>query len=223
MRTRGRRWFLAGPQGWSPGLYEAFFARTRWGRSLRTAEQDAIKAALSPYLKAGSAALEIGPGTGAYTGWLASRCSRVDAREPSPSMRGYLRRRALRENWPGVKIADGALPYDLRLNRTYDAVLAVGVLNYVPDLAAALSAIAHSVGPAGVVVINVPTAARAAGVRYELIELLGRRRIYRRNPADVAHAAQHAGLRIDLGPLRAGVTDVYRLRGQPHEADPDPE
>ena len=56
VRTRGRRWFLAGAQGWSPGLYEAFFARTRWGRSLRTAEQDAIRAALSPYLEPGSAA-----------------------------------------------------------------------------------------------------------------------------------------------------------------------
>ena len=215
MRTPRTRWLLAGPWGWSPELYEAFFARTRWGRSLRGAERGTIVAALSPFLERGSEALEIGPGTGAYTGWLASCCRRVDAREPSPHMRDYLRRRAQRERWLTVQIADGELPHDLHLHRTYDVVLSVGVLNYVSDLAAALSAVALALRPRGVVVINVPTAARASGARYALIELAGRRRVYRRDVTEVVSAAREAGLRVDAGPCAAGVTDVYRLRRPP--------
>lgn len=222
MSRRLPRWLLPGPAGWSPRLYEAFFARTGWGRSIRATEQDAIFTALRGGVRsARGAALEIGAGTGAYTAALARCCDVVDVREPSPAMRRYLQRRADRGSWPGVRIAAGELPHDLGLQRRYDIVVCIGVLNYVPQLDAALTAIAAAVRDDGIVVLNTPTAARVAGARYQFVELLGRRRIHRRDRGEVSVAAQRAGLRIEGGPWPAGVTDVYRLRPAPHAtADP---
>jgi SAM-dependent methyltransferase len=95
---------------------------------------------------------------------------------------------------------------------TFAVVLAVGVLNYVPDLGRALRSMANALAPDGVVIINVPTAERAAGTRYRRLELLGRRRIWCRTRAEVEGAARRAGLRLDAGPRTAGVTDLYVLR-----------
>lgn len=65
----------------------------------------------------------------------------------------------------------------------------------------------------------VPTAERIAGAHYRAIELVGRRRVYRRTHADVDAAARRAGLRIDPGPSPAGVSDLYVLRDRSAEQD----
>jgi SAM-dependent methyltransferase len=207
-----RVWFLDGGHGWSPRLYEGFFTRTPWGRKLRESEAQAIVRALRAYGTAGRHVLEIGAGTGAYTDLLARTGAQVEVREPSPAMRSYLRTRARRGWWESVRIEDGRLPGPLGVSSTFAIVLAVGVLNYVPDLGWALRSMAHALDPGGVVIINVPTAERPAGSRYRTLELLGRRRVWCRTWAEIESAARRAGLRVDVGPHQAGVTDLYVLR-----------
>ena len=205
-------WFLDGGRGWSPRLYEGFFTRTRWGRRLRESEARVIVRALRAYGTAGRHVLEIGAGTGAYTDLLARTGAQVEVREPSPAMRSYLRTRAHNGWWESVLIEDGRLPGPLGVSSTFAVVLAVGVLNYVPDLGQALRSMANALASDGVMIINVPTAERAAELRYRTLELLGRRRIWCRTRAEVEVAARRAGLRLDAGPREAGVTDLYVLR-----------
>jgi SAM-dependent methyltransferase len=211
-RGRPDRWLLPDRRGWRPGLYEGFFTRTRWGRSLRRDELATIRVALAGCELRGRPVLEIGAGTGTYTEVLVRAGALVDVREPSRSMRSYLSRRADRDRWESVSIGDGGLPADLRVHSRFAVVLAIGVLNYLPELAAALTAMARVLETDGVVVVNVPTAERPAGGRYRRIERLGRRRVFCRDRDEVACCARAAGLRVDHGPLPAGVTDVYVLR-----------
>ncbi|MDT7745534.1 MAG: hypothetical protein QOE59_4612, partial [Actinomycetota bacterium] len=199
-------WFLDGGRGWSPRLYEGFFTRIPWGRRLRESEAQVIVRAVRAQGVAGRHVLEIGAGTGAYTDLLVRMGAQVEVREPSPAMRSYLRARARRGRWRSVGIEHGSLPGPLGVSWTFAVVLAVGVLNYVPDLGRALRSMANALAPDGVVIINVPTAERAAGTRYRRLELLGRRRIWCRTRAEVEGAARRAGLRLDAGPRTAGVT-----------------
>lgn len=215
IRPATRHWFLPGPRGWRPALYEGFFAHTRWGRSLRESETVPIEQALRSQGVAGLSVLEIGAGTGAYTQLLTTMGARVDVREPSPEMRTYLRTQAHRAGWDTVTIGDGCLPADLRVSSTYAVILAVGVLNYVEDLETALRSMARVLHPDGAMILNVPTAERVAGPRYRALEFLGRRRVYCRTRTDFDAAARRADLRIDAGPSPAGVTDLYVLRGRP--------
>jgi SAM-dependent methyltransferase len=211
-RLTGVRWLQSGPSGWWPRVYEGFFTRTRWGRSLRDVEARPIVEALRAHGVEGRRVLEIGAGTGAYTDLLVRSGARVEVREPSPSMRRYLARRATREWWDSVEIGSGALPADLAAGSGFAVVLAVGVLNYVAELGEALDALARAVGPDGVIIVNVPTADRRAGSWYRAIEFLGRRRVHCRTRTQVETAARRAGLALDLGHRPAGVTDVYVLR-----------
>jgi SAM-dependent methyltransferase len=211
-RRAARAWFVDGGSGWWPCLYEGFFTRTAWGRRLRETEAHAIVRALRAHGVAGRHVLEIGAGTGAYTDLLVRSGAQVEVREPSPAMRSYLRARAHRGGWGSVAIEDGELPGPLAVSSTFAIVLAVGVLNYVPDLEQALRTMADALDPDGVVIVNVPTAQRPAGTRYRALEQVGRRRIWCRTRAEIEQAARRAGLRLAAGPHEAGVTDLYILR-----------
>jgi SAM-dependent methyltransferase len=206
------RWFLPGASGWWPGFYEGFFTRTRWGQALRRAEIVPIVRTLYDHGVRDRTVLEIGAGTGTYTSVLARAGASVEIREPSAAMRSYLVGRATREAWTAVRISDGGLPTNLRVSSRFPLVLAVGVLNYVPDLAPALDAMARALDEDGIVVVNVPTAERPSGTRNRVIERLGRRRVYLRSRRDVEFAARRAGLRLAAEPCPAGVTDLYVLR-----------
>ena len=208
----GARWLLPSQRGWSPRLYEGFFTRTRWGRSLRREEAATIGAALLGCELQGRPVLEIGAGTGTYTDVLVRAGALVEVREPSAAMRSYLSARARREQWTSVRIGDGGLPADLRVSSRFALVLAIGVLNYLPDLGTALTTMARILDRDGAIIVNVPTAERSVGARYRRIELLGGRRVFCRGRNEVESAARHAGLHVAHGPLRAGVTDVYHLR-----------
>lgn len=215
-RRAARAWFLDGGSGWSPRLYEGFFTRTAWGRGLRESEAHVVVRALRACGVTGRHVLEIGAGTGAYTDLLVRSGAQVEVREPSPAMRAYLRARAHRGGWGSVAIEDGELPGPLAVSSTFAIVLAIGVLNYVPDLEQALRTMADALDPDGVVIVNLPTAERPAGTRYRALEQMGRRRIRCRSRAEVESAARRAGLRLDAGPREAGVTDLYVLRPAHH-------
>lgn len=208
-----------------PRLYEGFFTRTRWGRRLRESEAHPIVRALRAHGVAARQVLEIGAGTGAYTDLLVRMGAQVEVREPSPAMRSSLHTRARHRGWTTVRIEDGRLPGPLAVSSTFALVLAIGVLNYVPDLEQALRSMATALEPDGVVIINVPTAERSTGTRYRTLELLGRRRVWCRTRAEVEVAARRAGLRLASEPREAGVTDLYVLRprrpGAPAPADPE--
>ncbi|WP_018333378.1 class I SAM-dependent methyltransferase [Actinomycetospora chiangmaiensis] len=213
-------WFITSADGWQPRLYETFFAWVPWGRRLRRQETQPISAVLDEYVAPGTRVLEIGPGTGAYTGLLADAGVAVEVREPSPSMRDFLVRRAARKQWANVVVADGCLPRPLNVEVRHELVIAIGVLNYIDDLGAAFAAMNEALEPHGAIVCNVPTGERAAGARYRFIERLGRRRVYRRTRSEVARTARSCNLEPTAGPIPAGVTDLYVLTPLRPSIDP---
>ena len=118
--------------------------------------QAAVAHALDGLAQASDRVLEVGSGTGAHTLGLARRCRAVVAVDASAEMVAYLERRLGREGISNVDTRPGRLPDDLPAGGGYDGVLAVGVLNYPPDLAAALRALARTLRPGGWAVVTVP-------------------------------------------------------------------
>lgn len=202
------RWFWSDGEAWSPSLYEWFFQRTPPGRRFRAREQRAVVDMLTSRLCAGQTVLEVGSGTGHYTTLLDDLGARVVARDASEEMVDYLRRRWERERRSGTVVAPGWLPDRLDVERSFDGVLAVGVLNYVEDLGACLDAFARLLTPGGWAVLTVPPDDRS-GRRYRLVERAGRRRIHLRSAEEVTAAAERAGLKVDVAPTVVGVMAVY--------------
>lgn len=203
-------WFWANGEAWSPSLYEWWFRRTNTGRRLRSTEQQAVVDALELGLRPGQRVLEVGSGTGNYTTLLDDLGARVVARDASETMVRYLRDRLAHEGRTGqTEVEVGRLPHDVRAEGPFDGMLAVGVLNYVEDLAGCLRTFAGLLAPGGWAVFTVPPDNRS-GRRYQRVERLGRRRIYLRSAEEIAAAAKDAGLVIDREPTVASMMAVYR-------------
>jgi SAM-dependent methyltransferase len=192
---RGRRsWFIADTAGWHPELYERWFTWNPMQAALRRREQAAVLAAMDGWPQKSDRVLEVGCGTGAYTLELARRCGRVVAVDASTDMLGYLDRRLRREGVSNVETRAGTLPDRLPADGAYDGVLAVGVLNYLPDLDGALRALAATLRPGGWAVVTVPLRS-PGGWLYRAGEALTRRRVALRSEAAVRAAAVQVGLR----------------------------
>lgn len=161
--------------------------------ALRRREQAAIVRALDGLAQASDRVLEVGSGTGAHTLGLARRCRAVVAVDASDEMVAYLERRLGREGISNVDARPGTLPDGLPVDGGYDGVLAVGVLNYLPDLEAALRALARTLRPGGWAVVTVPRNS-PGGWLYRAGEALTRRRVSLRTEAAVRAAAVRAGL-----------------------------
>lgn len=203
------RWLLPGDSAWFPNLFELYFRYVSSGIDARTSEQRAVTTALTPCLKPGQRILELGSGTGHYTVILHDSGAQICARDASPAMVRYLTRRLSSAGVLDIDVDLGRFPDDLRIEGTFDGVLTVGMLNYLPDLNEALARIAELLKPSGWTVFNVPRQDRM-GRRYANIELLGRRRVYLPSIEHVQEAVTNAGLRLTHGPVDAGVTAVYR-------------
>ena len=177
---RRRPWFIADTAGWHPELYERWFTWNPMQAALRRREQAAVLGALDGLSQASDRVPEVGCGTGAHTIGLARRCRGVVAVDASAEMLAYLERRLRREAISNVDTRPGRLPDGLPADGGYDGVLAVGVLNYLPDLDAALGALAETLRPGGWL--------------YRAGEALTRRRVSLRSEAAVRAAAVRAGL-----------------------------
>lgn len=208
-------WFLEADASWFPRLYELFFTANPWGRRLRAEEHRVIAAELQVLLGVGQQVLEVGSGTGDYTRLLHDAGARVSARDGSPAMVAYLRRRLRRER-RDVDVQLAVLPEGLRGSAGgvdgagVDGLVAIGVFNY-NDLDECLVGCAGQVRTGGWLVFNVPSPVRA-GWRYVALEGLLRRRVHLWAPDMVRAAACRAGLEVVRGPVPAGITDLYSCR-----------
>jgi SAM-dependent methyltransferase len=218
----GRRsWFIADTAGWRPEVYERWFTWNPMQAALRRREQAAVLGALKGLAQGSDRVLEVGCGTGAYTLELARRCRRVVAVDASAGMLGYLDRRLRREGVSNVETRAGTLPDRLAVDGAHDGVLAVGVLNYLPDLDGALGALAATLRRGGWAVVTVPLRS-PGGWLYRVGEALTRRRVALRSEAAVRAAALGAGLRpvrvASAGFSRRGFLLVLAARRRPPEA-----
>jgi len=211
--------------GWSPGAYEWYFARTPLGSALRRADERLILPALDEVLSADQRVLEVGAGTGHYTGRIARAARSVVALEPSPAMRHHLVRRLAAEGLRAVEVADGALPDRLAVSERFDGVVCLGVLNYVADLEGSLRALGEVVRPGGWVLFSVPPASLEGRV-HALVEALMRRRVFVNAPARAAAAARAAGLHPEVrgtsGVTRGGITHLLLARSPEARTRPGP-
>jgi len=177
------------------------------GSGVREQEESGVVAALDSFLEPFHRAADVGAGTGHYTSLLARRCASVVAVEPSPPMRQYLRERIRNERLSNVQLVAGRLPGPPVIDQEVDVVVCIGVLQYVPDLRAAVASLSGLVRPGGRVIFSVAPATRGA-LWYACQEHLGRRRVRLRSDAQILEATHGAGLAVESLTTRAGVTRV---------------
>ncbi|BCJ48134.1 hypothetical protein GCM10010168_24940 [Actinoplanes ianthinogenes] len=116
------------------------------GRRLRSQDLESWMAAAIPYLSsAGGRILDLGAGTGRFSGTLARSCgATVVAGEPSAAMRA-----AFRSNLPDALVVGGAaeaLPFRAGV---FDAVWASQVIHHVTDLTACAAEVRRVLRPHG--------------------------------------------------------------------------
>lgn len=141
----------------------------------------------APHL--GSAPLEIGSGTGDYAEEWAKRGIAVTATEGFQPLVERLRGRF--RNLPGVSVRSLMAP--VTETADHSAVVALNVLEHIPDDVAALRSFAGLVRPGGAIVMFVP-AFPALMSEYDLV--VGHQRRYSRRT--LRAAAEQAGLQVDV-------------------------
>jgi SAM-dependent methyltransferase len=191
-----KRWFFANHEGWSPELYEWAFTKFPVDVKIREREERAVFAAIEPSLASDNSVLEIGSGTGNYTVPLARRCSEVVAADYSTSMLSYLSGRLGNEAVSNVELRRGGFPDGLGMQKRFDAVLSVGVLNYVRNFDLAVRSLAGSLKPGGRAVFTTPLPT-VEGKLYLLTELVTRRRIWLRSRRYTQQVVEDAGLEVE--------------------------
>jgi SAM-dependent methyltransferase len=132
--------------------------------------------------------LEIGSGLGHYAADWADRGVQITASEADPGRLAALRQRFADD--PRVGVRELAVPIDIEAD--YAAVVAVNVLEHIPDDVAALRAFAGLLRPGGRVVLFVP-ALPALMSRFD--RAIGHQRRYRRR--GLAETLQRAGLVVE--------------------------
>src|SRR6266545_653230 len=207
-RERGGMQSRVGVGRWRhPLLHDWFITYAPPTAALRARE--IVCASLSMVCRPEHVALEVGAGTGWYTPFLASQVRRVVAIEPSPAMRRRLRARLRREAAENVEVGVGWLPDSLGANGSFDGVLAIGVLDYLPDLREALCSLSVTVGPGGWLVLSAPLANRRSWMRTTVGRLWGPR-VHVWALEEILEAAEDAGLRSATVVSAAGRTLVLR-------------
>jgi 2-polyprenyl-3-methyl-5-hydroxy-6-metoxy-1,4-benzoquinol methylase len=96
--------------------------------------------------------LEVGPGIGIYTPWVAARARSVAVAEPEAAMREEVRRLGI----PGVEILAATLEDLEGSGRTFDCVVMVNVLEHIADHRHALSVARGLLRPGGRLCLLVP-------------------------------------------------------------------
>jgi len=132
--------------------------------------------------------LEIGSGTGDYAADWVHRGVELTVSEADPGRLAGLRERFADD--PRVSVRELAVPIGVRAD--YGAVVAVNVLEHVPDDVGALRAFAGLLRPGGRVVLLVPA---LPALFSEFDRAIGHQRRYRKQ--GLAAALGRAGLRIE--------------------------
>jgi SAM-dependent methyltransferase len=134
---------------------------------------------LRPHL--GDAVLEIGAGIGNMTGRLMGRRLLYVAAEKDPLYLHALRNRFLRTPNVTVQAIDPEIPEDLAgLDRCFDTVLCLNVLEYLEDPGPVLDSLRATLKPGGALLILVPQGPRLYG---SLDRSLGHKRRFRSRDA----------------------------------------
>ncbi len=113
-------------QGYDQHLSRPFIA------SIRRQEARAVRAHIDATAAPEDTALEIGPGTGFYTVALAPRVRHLTAVEDSGAMAALLSQRLAREGIDNVSVLHADFR-TLDVARRFDIVMAIGVLDYIPE------------------------------------------------------------------------------------------
>jgi len=133
-------------------------------------------------------ALEIGSGTGDYAEEWAGRGVQMTASEADPGRLAALQARFAKH--PRVAVRELAVSVDIRAD--YATVVAINVLEHIPDDVAALEAFARLLRPGGRAVLLVP-ALPALFSRFD--RAIGHQRRYRRR--DLVEVLRQAGLVVE--------------------------
>ncbi len=100
--------------------------------AVRRQEAEAVRDLIHSYADKGDTALEIGPGTGFYTHMLAERVAHVTAIEDSRRMAEILAGKLAEAEIGNVTVRNQDFR-SLEADHGYDLVMAIGVLDYIPD------------------------------------------------------------------------------------------
>jgi SAM-dependent methyltransferase len=139
-----------------------------------------------PYLTGPT--LEIGSGLGHYAADWADRGVPITASEADPD-----RLAALRQRFADGRVAVREIAMPMEVGAGYAAVVAMNVLEHIPDDVAALRGFAGLLRPAGRVVLLVPA---LPALMSEFDRAIGHQRRYRRR--GLAATLQQAGLAVDV-------------------------
>jgi glycosyltransferase involved in cell wall biosynthesis len=141
----------------------------------------------------GDTVLEVGAGIGNLSGRLMGRRMLYVAAEKDPLHLHALRNRFLRTPNVIVRRIDPEVPEDLAaLERRFDTILCLNVLEYLDDPAAVVRALAGTLKPGGVMVILVP---HVEGLFGSLDRSLGHRRRYAR--ASIRQLVEAQGFSVE--------------------------
>lgn len=120
-----------------PRLYEHVL-RLPIIRSIRQQEQQTLLRTFAENLDGTDQVLEVGAGTGFYTFDIARRVQSVTALERSPGMTGILRERIASAGTRNITVVESDF-FSYAPGCSFDAVIAIGVLDCVNDARAFLS------------------------------------------------------------------------------------
>lgn len=135
---------------------DVYFEPTLYGELYRLRMQTVLHMAASLGLPAGRRAAEIGCGAGMATVALAKRGWRVDAVDLAPSMVAQTWNRVQAEGIADlVRVRQGDVNHLDLPRESFDLVLAVGVLEWMPCLSGPLAALAAILKPGGHLIVNV--------------------------------------------------------------------
>ena len=113
------------------GLYDRGLSLPGIAR-IRREEAEVVCAALARCSADCGSALEVGPGTGFYTRLLARTIPRVTAVEDSTQMTDLLRHKLAADDVRNVDVVNADFR-TLAVEERFDLVIAIGVLDYIPE------------------------------------------------------------------------------------------